>query len=1095
MREKKHLFFICLLLFFVANAYAGDRLIRGKVISGVSKEELIGVSISVPTEELNNVGVNKTSLGVVTNAKGEFMLKIPDAVKKLRLSYIGYKTTFLTLTSSDYYDVTLESAEIELKTVVVTGYQTIEKRKMTAAISKIDISDEKIGAVRSIDNALAGQIAGLTVTTPSGALNAPPKLRIRGTASLNGTQDPLWVLDGLPLEGTDIPKMEDLKDIDNIQSTSVAGLNPADIESITVLKDAAATAIYGARAANGVIVITTKNGKKGKAVINFSTRLSYTPTVNISRLNLMNSEEKVGLEMDLLRSGYTYRENKGAVSRLLNSQNQLATFKTGGWEALPASTQADILKLKQTATDWNKILFQNSFNQEYNLSLSGGNDNATYYTSVGYYKEKGNVEGVNADRFNMLLKTNYILSKKLKLGASVFTNQRNNSSYLTDYDGFTNPVYYSRRANNYQQVYDANGNYVYDTDIQGKGDSNLLFNIFEEKTNTSNKNRVNSLSTIFDAEFRWNEHFKITGQLGLQSDKTSTEKIAQNESYAMRKDKERAMRTYPDGTKKTFLPEGGKHIQYENSLSQANGKAMGEYRNQFNNGSEFEAMVGSEIRKTWLQTIFSAGYGFDKQTLTTKPVIFPKEEDARYFPLHIKTYTENAFVSAFSTISYTYNHRYTIGGSIRFDGSDIFGVDRRYKYLPLYSVSGLWRISKEEFMKSFTSVDNLVVRLSYGLQGNIDKNTSPFVMGYYQTTEILPGVSENKIVISSPPNSKLRWEKTQSYNTGLDLSMFDQRLNLTLDFYYRKGTDLIGMQMLPLETGFASTSVNWASMENKGVEISLTSRNISGKNFTWYTNFNAGYNKNKVLRENIPNNQTTPGREGYSIGAIFAYKSAGLDNEGYPLFAGKDGQKYTAKEYFKLERAGANTRTSLSANEQRELYTYIGSSEPLISGGITNTFSYKRFELGINCIFNLGFYVRTAPSYSLTEFDRGMNANRDILNRWTPENRNTTFPALITNAKRVEEYNWFSDFNLNAMMDNWVKRGDYMRVQSIRTSYRLPEKFMKMIYAKSGTIALEARNLFVLAKDYTNFLDPETMGNPFAQPISKSIIFSLNVNL
>lgn len=1091
----KHVFLGLLLLFTAVNAYAGERVIKGKVVSASSKEELVGVSVSVPAEELKNAGVDKVSLGVASNVNGEFTLRIPDTVKKLRFSYIGYQATTLTLTSADYYDVALVSAEIELQTVVVTGYQTIEKRKMTAAISKIDISDEKIGAVRNIDNALAGQIAGLAVTTPSGALNAPPKLRIRGTASLNGTQDPLWVLDGLPLEGTDIPKMEDLKDIDNIQSTSIAGLNPADIESITVLKDAAATAIYGARAANGVIVITTRNGKKGKASINFSTRLSYTPTVNINRLNLMNSEEKVGLEMDLLRSDYAYRENKGAVSRLLTAQGQLATFKTGGWDALPASTQADILKLKQTTTDWNKILFQDSFNQEYNLGLSGGNDKATYYTSVGYYKEKGNVEGVSADRFNLLLKTNYTVNKLLKLGASIFTNQRNNSSYLADYDGFTNPVYYSRRANSYQQVYDVNGNYMYDTDIQGRGDSNLLFNIFEEKANTSNKTKIQSIASIFDAEFRWNEHLKLNAQLGLQSDKTSTEKIAENNSYAMRKDKERAMRTYPDGIKRTFLPDGGKHLQYENALSQANGKAMLEYRNQFNNGSEFEAMVGSEIRKTRLQTLFSAGYGFDKQTLTTKPVIFPKEEDARYFPLHIKTYTENAFVSAFSTLSYTYNHRYTLGGSIRFDGSDIFGVDKRYRYLPLYSLSGLWRISKEKFMKNLTFVDNMVVRLSYGLQGNIDKNTSPFVVGYYQNTEILPGAFENRIVISTPPNSKLRWEKTQSYNAGFDLSVLNQAVNLTVDFYYRKGTDLIGMQMLPLETGFSSTTVNWASLENKGVEFALTTRNITAKNFTWYTNFNVGYNANKVLRESVPDNQTTAAREGYPVGAIFAYKSAGLDGEGYPLFAGKDEQKLTAKEFFKLERAGASTRTALSAKEQRELYTYIGSSDPLISGGINNTFSYKRFELSVNCIFNLGFYVRTMPSYSITEFDRGMNANRDILNRWTPENRNTTFPTLITSAKRVEEYNWFSDFNLNAMMDTWVKRGDYMRVQSVRTAYKLPEKWLKSIHFNSGTLALEARNLFVIAKDYTNFLDPETMGNPFAQPISKSIIFSLNLNL
>lgn len=1091
----KKIFILNIILILSTQLFGADRVIKGKVLSSVDNEELIGVSVFVPKDELKRINDKRNSLGASTDFTGNFTLTIPETAKKITLTYVGFNPTTIEIGADNFYTIELEPSDISLQEVVVTGYQTIEKRKMTAAISKIDISEEKIGSVRSIDQALSGQIAGLAVTTTSGALSAPPKIRIRGTASLNGTQDPLWVLDGLPLEGTDIPKMENLKDIDNIESTTIAGLNPADIESITVLKDAAATAIYGARAANGVIIISTKKGKKGKPSIHFSTRQTFVPTVSIERLNLLNSQEKVDLELSLLQSGFTYRENKGAVARILNKYELMDTYKSEGWNALSTEAQNDILNLKEISTDWNDILFRSTYNQDYNLSVAGGGDYATYYTSVGFYTEKGNVKGVSANRFNILSKVNFNLGNSTKLGVSIYANQRDNQSYLTDYDGFTNPVYYSRRANSYQLVYDDHGNYIYDTDIQGRGDSDLQFNIFEERNNTSNTNKVHSLSTIFDAEVRFSEQIKLISQLGLQTDRTSIERMATHDSYSMRKDKERAMRTYADGVKRSFLPVGGKHIQNENRLSQVTGKLMGEYRNQFGSGSEFETMLGSEIRKTWLQTLFSTGYGFNPQTLTTKPVLFPKEEDARYFPLHTKTFTENAFVSAFSTVSYTYKHRYTLGGSIRFDGSDIFGVDKRYRYLPLYSVSGLWRISNEKFMKNIKFIDNAVIRSSYGLQGNIDKNTSPFVIGYYQTTEILPGTSEDKIVISSPPNKKLRWEKTQTFNAGLDLSLFKQSIDLSIDYYYRLGTDLIGMQMLPLETGFSSTMINWASMKNEGVELSLTTRNIHTPSFMWHTNFNVGYNDNKVLKESIPTNQTVPSREGYSVGAIFAYKSAGLDDEGYLLFMGKNGEKQNAKDFFNLERVGAGTRTNLSAKEQRKLYSYIGSSEPLVSGGVTNTFTIKRFEISVNCIFNLGFYVRTTPSYSLTEFDRGMNTNKDILSRWTTENPNTTFPALITSAKRIEEYNWIGDFNINALMDNWVKRGDYMRVQSIRTAYRLPENWMRAIQFQAGTVALEARNLFVVAKDYTNFLDPETMGNPFAQPIPKSFVLSINLSL
>ena len=268
--------------------------------------------------------------------------------------------------------------------------------------------------------------------------------------SANGTQDPLWVLDGVPMTGTEIPTMEDLKDIDNIYQSAIAGLNPADIESITVLKDAAATAIYGARAANGVIVITTKNGKAGKPQITFSTKLSYSPKFDIDRLNLLSSEEKVNLELDLLRSNYTYRENKGEVARIISRYGLTDAYKSGGWNALSSDAQNDINKLRSINTDWNDILFRGTFNQEYNVSLSGGSEKATYYTSLGYYDEKGNVQGVEANRLNMVLKTSYKINKMLKVGASLFANRRKSKANLTDKDGFTNLVYYSRRANPYQ---------------------------------------------------------------------------------------------------------------------------------------------------------------------------------------------------------------------------------------------------------------------------------------------------------------------------------------------------------------------------------------------------------------------------------------------------------------------------------------------------------------------------------------------------------------------------------------------------------------------------------------------------------------------
>lgn len=860
---------LIVLLCFVgalSSAFAAEKKVQGVVISSEDNLPLIGASVYVTAEDLKKAGSAQTTMGVITDVDGQFSIAIPAGITRFFCSYVGYDVLEVKLVpGKEHYEITLHASSQMLDAVVVTGYQTVERRKLTAAVSKLDISDETIGAVKSIDQALAGQIAGLSVSPTSGAPGAPAKIRIRGTASLNGTQDPLWVLDGIPLEGTDVPEPDELNDITNMKQSSIAGLNPADIENITILKDAAATAIYGARAANGVIVITTKKGKVGKPVISFSSRFTYTPTLSLDRLNLLNSAEKVGLEMDMIRNNYSPDNHKGGVYNILSNYNELSAFQNGGWDALSSDTQAAINRLKSVNTNWGDILFRDAFSQEYNLSLSGGTERVTYYTSFGYYKEDGNVDGVGMDRFNLVGKTSYKVNSILKVGASMFANRRKNTNYLTDAYGMSNPVFYSRKANPYFELYDKNGNYNYDYDIQNNTDKDLGFNIFEERQNTSNESVVNSFSSIFDAELRFNDKWKLTSQFGYQLEKTSREEIADWESYAMRYYYK--LSEYSQGGEtKHFLPEGGMQKSYENSNSQITWKAMGEYRDSFNDIHELEVMAGTELRKTWYETLFSAGYGFDRKTLTTKPVIFPNESYATSFPLHQTTYKENAYVSFYSTASYSLLNRYTVGGSIRFDGSDLFGVDKKYRYLPLYSVSALWRLSQEPFMQQAKWVDNLVFRASYGLQGNIDKNTSPFLLGTYRSESILPGVSEDVIIINSAPNKKLRWEKTQSVNAGFDFSVLNQAINLSVDYYYRKGTDLIALRMLPLETGFTSMNVNWASMENKGVEISLSTRNITTKNFSWYTNFNFAYNGNKVLQENIPEQQTTPGREGYPVG-------------------------------------------------------------------------------------------------------------------------------------------------------------------------------------------------------------------------------------
>ena len=695
------------------------------------------------------------------------------------------------------------------------------------------------------------------------------------------------------------------------------------------------------------------------------------------------------------------------------------------------------------------------------------------------------------DRYNATLKTDFKLNDILTVGASVFANQRKQESYMTDAGGFTNPVYYSRMANPYFEPYDKEGNYIYDTNVQGRESEVPNFNIFEERANTSKERTDRSFMAIFDAIFKFNKNLKLTTQYGLQHDNYTLTRYAGHNSYAMRKVKEYATFMI-DGERKSIFPDGGMNKQTEAHTDQWTWKAMLEWNNRFNNIHDLELMGGTEVRHTETNVLTSSVYGYDKRTLTSQPVLFPTENIAKNYPLHEESHTENAYVSWFATGSYTLLYRYTLGASIRFDGSDVFGVAKKYRYLPLYSLSGLWRAKEESFLRNIDWIDELSLRASYGLQGNIDKNTSPYLIGTFDKTSVLPGHIENIISAENAPNPNLRWEKTRNVNIGLNLGVLNNRIRLNVDYYRRHSTDLISSRQLPLETGFASTTVNWASMENEGWEFAINTNNIKTKKFSWTTSLNLGFNSNKILNESVAENSTFPSREGYPVGAIFAYKTDGLDKDGYPIFVGKEGERLTATEFFRLNRFGAST---LSAEEQRGLYTYMGTEEPKCSGGFINTFELGDWQLNLNFMFNLGMKVRVQPSYSPTYFDRGQNTNKDILNRWTTTNTGAKLPGLmVSTAERANEYTHYSEYNTYSMLDIWVRDRNYCRLQSVRLAYRIPKSILAPIGISSASVSLEGRNLFVLSSDYDNYLDPETMGNPYAQPITRSFIFGLNVN-
>lgn len=1099
-------------------AAAQTKKITGQVLDATSGEVLVGATVFISPDEQQ--AKNYTPQGTITDYDGRFVFDLPTSVSKVVVSFLGYEAKTIDISGKSDFKVELTSQDTKMDAVVVTGYQKIEKRKLTSSISNVKMADISRDGVASVDAMLSGSIAGLVSSPTSGGPGAASKIKIRSTVTLNGNTDPLWVLDGMPLEGNDIPADWSSKDnIDNLYNMSIAGLNPSDIADITVLKDAAATAIYGARAANGVIIITTRKGAKEQPVrVNASASMFVTDRPNMDKLRLMNASQKVDLELQLAANGrLDYMKNMGGVARILDKAGERKLLMEQGFEALSPETRAQIDALRANGSDWGREIFQVALNQQYGVNISGGGKKATYYFSGGYYNEEGSTRGTGFERLNLTLKTDYDLRHNLHFGASAFVGQNTNNSYLSDTDVFTNPSRYSRSVNPYLTALDAEGNYVYDPDMtynMGNDSNTLDFNFLEERARTRHLLKTRSIKAIFDMDYTPVKGLKFYTQFGLQADNSTTEKMAQEQTYFTRK---YAIDSRYNG--KIYLPKGGIIQNWDGDMSQYNWKLQAEYSASVNR-HEFDLMAGLEMRGVKSTTIHTKGFGYDHRNMTTKPLDFPEgatQIDQAKFRQYQKAFYENRYLSYFFTASYTFANRYTLFGSMRYDGTNLFGVDPKYKFNPMWSVSGAWNINREKFLERAHWLNNLRLRLSYGVQGNIDRTTSPYILGTWNNASI-GGVTEDRIDVSSPPNQNLRWETTYSWNAALDFAALDNRLGFTLEFYGRRSKDLITVRTIPSENGFTSTSSNFGEITSRGVEFTLNTVNIKTDNFRWETQFNLAHNTDKVNKIRIDNNSWTPSLQGFSSAAVFAYPVAGLDQNGIPMFW-KDGNKVSLQEFvgFRVNETtdvfGSTSKEPVmnqSQKDVRENLRYIGSLNPDVTGGFNNRFTYRNFDLSISCNFVLGQLTRITPFYSPTQMNPGQNYSTQMSQVWSPLNPGGIYPALLGNRQPsgeawgdwesqpdpVRAAHWIMDSSPNNMFDDlsiWYRKINYFRVNSIRLGYSFPKKITQKLRLHALRVHFEARNPFVIASDYNGFFDPETYGNIYAQPVSRT--YSVGVNI
>ena len=1103
------------------------RQITGQVLDRADGTPLVGATVFIAPEETQAKNYNPQ--GTIVYEQGRFAFKLPVSVKKVVVSYLGYEAQTIDISGKSNFTIYLSATESKMDAVVVTGYQRIEKRKLTSSIANVKMADIARDGVASVDEMLSGSIAGLTSTPTTGAPGGASKVKIRSTVTLNGNTDPLWVLDGMPLEGNDIPSDWSSKEnVDNLYNMSIAGLNPADIEDITVLKDAAATAIYGARAANGVIIITTKKGRRNQATrVNVSASLFVTDRPNLDKLNLMNASQKVDLELALAANGrLNYLSGMGGVARILDQAGERAALVGGGFSALSPETQSAINALRKNGTDWGKEIYQVALNQQYSISISGGGNKASYYFSGGYYNEQGTTVGTGFERLNLTLKTDYDLLKNLRFGTSVFVGQNKNDSYVSDTDVFTNPSRYTRTVNPYLNAYNPDGSYLYDPDMTARQrDSDVLdYNYFEERNNTEYTLKTRSIKTIFDLDYQPVKGLRLYTQFGLQVDNSMTEKMAQENSYFTRK---YARNSVVDGVR--YMPEGGVIQNWNSDMSQYNWKAQIEYSGTFAKKHELDLMAGMEMRGTTNTTIHTKGFGYDHKTMVTEPMPIPSGDagerlaPSSYFKQYQKSFYENRYLSYFFTGSYTYDNRYTIFGSMRYDGTNLFGVDPKYKFNPMWSISGAWSVNHEKFLRDAKWLDNLRLRASYGAQGNIDRSTSPYILGTW-TTRNVGGSFEDAIFVSSPPNQNLRWETTYTWNAALDFAALENRIGFTFEIYGRNSKNLITTRTIPQETGFTSTSSNFGEMSSKGIEFTLNTVNVRTRDFRWETSINIAHNTDRVDKVHIDENSYTPSKEGYSSSAVFAYKTAGLDEYGIPMFW-KDGQKVSLREFtdFRLDKTDYgffvlyDPQVSTSQSAIRNNLSYIGSQNPNITGGFNNRFYYKNFDLSVSCNFVFGQLVKRTPFYSPTQTSPGENNTTEIGQVWSPENTSGIYPALTGNLKPdgttwsgwdeweanpdpyylynwiLEQYNSISGASLFDNLDIWYKKINYFRVNSIRLGYAFPEKITRKLHMAGLRIHFEARNPFVIASNYDGYFDPETYGSIYSQPMARTYSVGLNI--
>ncbi len=951
-----------------------------------------------------SVIVKGTTLGTPTGTDGTFSINAGSSAKSLVISSVGFGSKEISIGNKTSFSISLQSSTQNLDEVVVVAYGTQKKATLTGAQSTVKGNELENKPFTSVDKALQGSVVGLQSSASSGAPGASQAIRIRGIGSISASAEPLWVVDGIPINSG---SGSSLATTSNLLST----LNPNDIENITVLKDAASSSIYGSRAANGVILVTTKKGKAGVTKFRFDAEGGSSSTA------YKNSEYQ-----PLNAAQYTTITKEGLINAgFATTANVDAIFNSNFTSALTYTTPVN--------TDWLGAVTKTGSQQQFNLSASGGNEKTTYFLSGGYFKQDGTTIATDFQRWNANARVESKATDKLTLGYNMNVGVTNQNTPLAG-GAFGNPVLSAFFILPTYSPYKPDGTLNYLTaDFPGSS----LYNTVAVSSLDKRLLKGVSLKGSVFAEYKILENLHFKTQFGV--DYNTLEEDQYNNPF------------YGDGASK-------------------NGRAFSYYSRYMNwdwvNTLDFK----HNILKSGDMT-FNLKVGYESQL---NKGYFTQVENSNFPPTRAltvasigatpviagQTGSDYSFVGAFSSANINYKDKYVVSGSFRNDGSSRFGINNRYGNF--WSIGGTWNIDKEMFMEKINGITLLKLRASYGSNGNagIGNYDALPLYGYGSVNVNGSTVSTNYnsnpgSAPSQPGNINLTWETNKPLDIGIDFGILKNRIIFTVDYYNRKTSSLLLAAPVPPTTGFTSLNKNIGAMVNKGIEFSVNATPIMAKDFQWNVTFNIASNKNQIT--SLVNNAdilsgSNIRRVGYDFQTFYTRLYAGVDaTNGDPLWYTDGTKKATTNNYNLAIRQPYQT------------------ASPKIFGGFGNTLKYKGFSISANFYFNFGNYVQDTwgSYYDGAGFGGGFNKVERVLNRWTKSGQITDIPKYVYGGNKNAQN--FSSF--------YLVKGDYIRLRDITLGYDLSKKVSDKLHLSTLHIYVRGSNLWTWVADSHMPFDPE----------------------